>query len=64
MIKEYFIDDELPEYLPIKSILFEFEVKILYVCICRLILFLVKLLEERVLQRLLSTQPLRRVIAQ
>jgi hypothetical protein len=55
MVKEYFVDDELPKNLAIQSVLLKFEIEIIDVAIRGLVFFLVKLLEERVLQCLLST---------
>ena len=63
MIEQYFINNELPENLSIQSVLLKFEIEILNVSISRLIIFLVKLFEKRMLEGLLSTQSLCRIIA-
>ena len=55
VIEKYLVDNELSEDLAIQSILLKFEIEILNVSIPRLILFLVKVLEIRVLKSLLST---------
>ena len=55
MVQEYFVDNELSKNLAIQSILLKFKIEIIYLGIRGLLLFLVKLLEEWVLESLLST---------
>ena len=55
MVQEYFVDNEFSKYLAIQSVLLKFEIEIIYLGIRWLVLFLVKLLEEWVLESLLST---------
>jgi hypothetical protein len=63
VIEEYFINYELSENLAIQSILLKYEIEILNVSVCRLILFLVKLFKEWMLQSLFCAQSFRRIIA-
>jgi hypothetical protein len=55
MIKEYLIDYELSKDLSIQSVLLKFEIEIIDMSICRLVFFLVKFLEEWMLEGLFGT---------
>ncbi len=55
MIKKYFIDYELSKDLSIQSILLKFEIEIIDMSIRGLVFFLVKFLEEWMLEGLLRT---------
>lgn len=63
VVEKNLVGNELPQDFLIKSILLEFEIKILDARVPRLVLLLVQLLEERVLEGLLGAQPLGRVVA-
>ena len=63
MVQEYFVDNELSKNLAIQSVLLKFEIEIIYLGIRGLLLFLVKLFKEWMLESLLSTESLSRIIA-